>query len=86
LYLYFNQNPSRVVGLLKAQGGGGEEQAVVLALSVVIGGHLPMILKETAKHRKAFPGPECFLEKKTTSNLVLLFEKHIQLNIMLVKN
>jgi hypothetical protein len=74
LYLYFDQNPSRVVGLLKAQGGGGEEQLVVLALSVVVGGHLPMILKETGKPRKEFPGPECFLEKKTTSNLVLLFE------------
>jgi hypothetical protein len=33
-----------------------------------------MILKETGKPRKEFPGPECFLEKKTTSNLVLLFE------------
>jgi hypothetical protein len=61
LYLYFDQNPSRVVGLLKAQGGGGEEQLVVLALSVVVGGHLPMILKETGKPRKEFRGPECFL-------------------------
>ncbi len=62
------------MGLLKAQGGGGEEQPVVLALSLVIGGHLPMTLKETGKPRKAFPGPESFLEKKTTSDLVLLFE------------
>jgi len=56
-----------VVGLLKAQGGGGEQQPVVLALSVVVGGHLPMILKEAGKPRKAFPSPECFFEKKTTS-------------------